>query len=254
MRRVFIFILFISLFGCSKNKNDVVINEGDVEVDVVLPQKAYFNSVRKQMADTDWGNYIYSEGISKFNDETGGYQIGILLTNCAFASAVKNEDMVKKITDQIIEFSGKLKITDEKIVYEVIDMANSFDALINDENYKEISNRIQQIEYKLKKYYFESDDKEIVEQIKFGTWIEAYYIVSKAIRDEYSSGLTNLFNRNQEINYFIETYSKYPEDYSGEINSLNAIRNFSNSKDGITKEKIEGIILEIEKLRKSYLS
>ncbi|MBP5448582.1 MAG: hypothetical protein J6Y01_00525 [Spirochaetales bacterium] len=253
-----IMTVILSLFGCAKkdkNKEPKTPEPQDVKIESILPQTAYLAAVRRQLKGVDWNKYIFTGSFdydkSKESTQIWAYEMGVLLTNCGFASAIKDEEGVKKLSDEILDHAQKADIVDEDVVMKIMDIIHSFEALIKDENYREISNKVKEIESVIRKYYKDKQDDAIIMTVKFSCWLEAFYIVSRAVTDNYNDTLLNLFNRSQEVAYFQKAFAK--KSKMGETELLNSLAKEMEHKDAMTEATVKKILADITEFRTQYV-
>lgn len=249
-----IMTIVLSLFGCAK-KTKTEQNAEDVSIDAVLPQTAYFKAVRKQLTGIEWNAYILKDTVTYDKSEgkvVWAYKMGCLLTNSGFASAIKEESSVKKLSDDMLHLAQQSDIVDEDVVSKIMDIITSLEALTKEENYKEISNKIKEIESTLKKYYIKSSDESLMRIIKFSSWLEAFYIVSSAIKDNYRADLLNLYNRNQEIKYFKDLLKNQTLTFN-EMEFLTTLGETISNKEALNEDAVKKIHENIVILRSAYM-
>ena len=133
----------------------------------------------------------------------------------------------------------------------IMDIIHSFEALIKDENYREISNKVKEIESVIRKYYKDKQDDAIIMTVKFSCWLEAFYIVSRAVTDNYNDTLLNLFNRSQEVAYFQKAFAK--KSKMGETELLNSLAKEMEHKDAMTEATVKKILADITEFRTQYV-
>ena len=254
-----IMTIILSLFGCAKkdkNPKAPKANEpADVKIEQILPQTAYLAAVRRQLKDVEWKNYIFTGTFdydkTKESSQIWAYEMGVLLTNCGFASAIKDEEGVKTLSDEILTHAQKADIVDEDVVMKIMDIIHSFEALIKDENYKEISNKVKEIESVIRKYYKNKQDEAVIMTVKFSCWLEAFYIVARAVTDNYNDALLNLFNRGQEVSYFKNAFSK--KGKMGETALLDKMAKAMEHKDAMNEATVKKILADITEFRTQYV-
>ena len=253
-----IMTVILSLFGCTKqdkNKEPKTPEPQDVKIESILPQTAYLAAVRRQLKDVEWNKYLFA-GSFDYDKNTEStqiwaYEMGVLLTNCGFASAIKDEEGVKKLSDEILDHAQKADIVDEDVVMKIMDIIHSFEALIKDENFREISNKVKEIESVIRKYYKDKQDDAIIMTVKFSCWLEAFYIVSNAVTEHYNDALLNLFNRSQEVAYFRNAFSK--KGKMGESALLDKMAKAMEHKDAMNEATVKTILADITEFRSQYV-
>ena len=253
-----IMTVILSLFGCTKkdkNKEPKTPEPQDVKIESILPQTAYLAAVRRQLKDVEWNKYIFTGSFDydKKTDssELWAYEMGVLLTNCGFASAIRDEEGVKHLSDEILSHAQKADIVDEDVVMKIMDIIHSFEALIKEENFKEISNKVKEIESVIRKYYKDKQNDSIIMTVKFSCWLEAFYIVAAAVKDNYTDTLLNLFNRNQEVSYFKRAFVK--NDKMGEKALLDKIGKEIEHKEAMNEATVTNILTSIAEFRTQYV-
>lgn len=253
-----IMTVILSLFGCTKkdkNKEPQAAEPQDVKIESILPQTAYLAAVRRQLKDVEWSKYIFTGSFdydkSKDSTQIWAYQMGVLLTNCGFASAIRDQDGVKHLSDEILDHAQKADIVDEDVIMKIMDIIHSFEALIKDENYREISNKVKEIESVIRKYYKDKQNESVIMTVKFSCWLEAFYIVAEAVTDNYNDALLNLFNRGQEVAYFQKSFAKNSK--MGESELLTKFAKEMEHKDSMSEASVKKILAEIAEFRTQYV-
>lgn len=253
-----IMTVVLSLFGCAKKNKDnkpADAEPQDVKIESILPQTAYLAAVRRQLKDVEWNKYIFKGSFdydkSRDSDQIWAYQMGVLLTNCGFASAVRDQDGVKHLSDEILDHAQKADIVDEDVVIKIMDIIYSFEALIKDDNYREISNKVKEIESIIRKYYRDKQNEMVILTVKFSCWLESFYMVSDAVVQNYSEPLTNLFYRGQEVAYFQKSFVS--NSSMDEIGLLAKLAKEMERKDEMTEANIKNILAALAEFRTQYV-
>jgi hypothetical protein len=140
---------------------------------------------------------------------------------------------------------------DEDVVMKIMDIIHSFEALIKEENFKEISNKVKEIESVIRKYYKDKQNDSIIMTVKFSCWLEAFYIVAAAVKDNYTDTLLNLFNRNQEVSYFKRAFVKNGK--MGEKALLDKIGKEIEHKEAMNEATVTNILTSIAEFRTQYV-
>jgi hypothetical protein len=202
-------INILMITTCSQKQN----NKNNLTIEKIMPPQAMYSSMRKHLTTVNWSDYMIKQELTA-KEEYLGYQIGTLFVNWTVAITSDNKKAATRIQNNIKTLIKELDIDDDVFVLLMKQNLDKVTTLLNDnprKNYRQIIKLVKSTKKEIITYFKNKDDETALQQIAFSTWAEFLYIGLKAIDQKYSVGFSEIFNRSQEAQYFLDYLSGNPK-------------------------------------------
>lgn len=246
-------LMLVATAGISQAKTDKP-PKGDTVVTIMMPPEASFNTLKKGLKDVSWKKIVFSQELKPARDFVG-YQIGVLFANWSVAAASKDQAMLDTISSNIIKLTKNIDIDDDAVLINVKKRIEKFSDYLKDDStnsYQKISSEIRYIRDEVKTYYSKSGNKTMVDQIGFGAWLEFLYIGLQGVNEKYDPKITTVFNRSQEVDYFLRLADADPKlaPITGFLKSIKPKLTLRDGKT-LSKKDVAALLAEIKSFRVS---
>lgn len=229
-------------------------NTEDIKIERIMPPQASFYAMMRHTKEIDWSKHISTKEIIG-NKKHAGYQTGIMFVNWTIASITKQNESVKQIASNWTKLTIDLEIDDSVILNakENLDNIEKYLDKADKDSYRKMTKEIKRVYADIKEYYESKGQGDIVEQATFAVWMEFLYISINGFVTKYEEQKAELFNRTQEINYFLQMFED-KKGFEAEVDLLKSLKEPIQEGSGkMTKESLESITTLIEDFRSSRL-
>lgn len=256
---VFTMLTFTGCNGCASN--DVPeIEEESTEEEVVyriMPPQAFFSSISRKIEDIRWSDFLNTNAM-KMNQDYVGYQLGSVFVNWSIAAILKDEKKAHVLATNWMELTSDIDIDDDAITLKMKDAVDALEKFFTnrtEENHEVMNEQISEVINDLEEYYQKVENETMVRQIGFGIWFEFLHLGVEGILANYDQAKTTIFNREGDLNYFIQEFGKDPA-LAEMVTFLQKIKPRLTLEEGetISKEQLISLRNELEDFRLKYVA
>lgn len=252
-KAVSLLLLVLIVVSCG-NKSDA---KKEIVVDRILPPQASFYALRRQTKEKtiNWSSVLFKEPIEA-SEYASGFQAGVLFVNWSIASIIGDEQAVEVLTENWVRLMSGMEVEEDAFLLQMKKRIDNLSVYLSDSDaqaYRKVTSEVEAIYSDFREYYKKIGREEILKQATFAAWLEFLYAGLGGVIDNYDSEVAKLFYREQEIDYFIDSFEK-DELYKNETNFLQSIKPYLSVREGVvSKEQLITVYEKVKAFRNANL-